>query len=324
LQLVSVLNPKNSVRNNCFVYTASRAKALRVITDTAAPSRIQINSRTEQDDHALRTTNDRLWTARRSPYSFEKDSTSIIRLSMRTYWIRIALGALGVFAVGMALIFVARKVIAKVRTVAETSDPITLPLAFVPFRLDGSRLGTFDRAVLIRKSPKEVSALNLSVKLVDSASAARLAGCALLARFTPRPKGGGSEFTDADFACVKPDSAAAAGAELFGEVAFEPGGLTLPLFVPADVASHFRRDMVDIQVDVSADSITRAADSIADAAGRVGDSMGEAASRMADSISALHEHRADSIREAALRMADSMRRRARLLRDSIRSAVRRP
>lgn len=227
---------------------------------------------------------------------------------MRNYWIRIVLGALGVFAAGMALIFVARRVIAKARTVAQTSNPITIPLAFVPFRLDGSRLGTFDRAVLIRKSPKEMSALHLSVKLADSAGAARLAGCGLLARFTERRTGGGAVLTDADFTCVKPDSVAPPGAEPFGRVVFQPGDLTAPLFVPADVARRLRGDLVDIRVDASVDSITGAADSVADAAGRAADSMGEA----------------DSIREAALRMADSMRRRAHLLRDSIRASLHRP
>jgi len=238
---------------------------------------------------------------------------------MRAYWLRIALGALGIFAVGMLLIAVARRAITRAKTVAESSDPITIPLVLVPFRLDGNRLGTFDRAVLIRKSPKEVTALDLAVTLTDSASAARLADCALLARLRTRHKGG-VEFSDADFTCVSPDSAAAHGAERFGEVAFEPGHLTVPLFVPAEVAQHFRRDMADIPAEAASD----AADSIADAAGRMADSIGDAASRAADSIATLHEHRADSIREAALHRADSVRRQAARLRDSIRAAVSHP
>jgi hypothetical protein len=238
---------------------------------------------------------------------------------MRTYWIRIALGALGVFAVGMVLITITRRAITKVRTVAESSDPISIPLALVPFRLDGNRLGTFDRAVLIRKSPKEVTALDLAVRLTDSASASRLADCALFARLLQerRPR---VEFYNADFTCLSPDSAAAHGAERFGEVAFEPGHLTLPLFVPKEVARNLRRGMADIQAETASD----AADSIADAADRMADSIGEAASRAADSIATLHEHRADSIRERALRRADSVRRQAARLRDSIRAAVARP
>jgi hypothetical protein len=239
---------------------------------------------------------------------------------MRTYWIRIALGALGVFAVGMVLITIARRAISKVKTVAESSDPISIPLALVPFRLDGNRLGTFDRAVLIRKSPKVVTALDLTVTLADSASAGRLAECAaLLARLRPQ-RHNDVEFSDADFTCLSPDSAAAHGAERFGEVAFEPGHLTRPLFVPAEVARNLRRGFADTRAETASD----AADSIADAADRMADSIGEAASRAADSIATLHEHRADSIRERALRRADSVRRHAARLRDSIRAAVARP
>jgi hypothetical protein len=236
---------------------------------------------------------------------------------MRTYWFRIVLGALGVFAVGMVVVTVARKAIAGMRAVARSSDPITIPLALVPFRLDGDRLGTFDRAVLIRKSPHEVSAIDLTVKLADSASASRLNGCALLARLNPEPKGNGGEFTDADFTCVRPDSATAHGAEAFGGVAFQPGGLNLPLFVPAEVARHFHRHMIDLNTE-------DATDSISDAADRRADSIGEAASRLADSIGAVHEHRADSARKSAHRLADSIRRQARRLRDSLRAAVPRP
>jgi hypothetical protein len=171
--------------------------------------------------------------------------------------------------------------------------------------------------VLIRKSPHEVRAIDLTVKLADSASASRLNGCALLARLNPQPKGDGGEFTDADFTCVRPDSATAHGAEAFGGVAFQPGGLNLPLFVPAEVARHFHRHMIDISPD-------DAADSISDAAARKADSIGDAASRMADSIGELHEHRADSVRESAQRLADSIRRQAQQLRDSIRAAVHHP
>ena len=238
---------------------------------------------------------------------------------MRTYWIKIVLGALGVFAVGMVLITITRHGITKAKRVAESSDPIRIPLAFVPFRLGGNRLGTFDRAVLIRKSPKEVTALDLAVTLTDSASAGRLAGCGLFARLL-QEQHRGVEFSDADFTCLSPDSAAAHGAERFGEVTFEPGHLTLPLFVPAEVARRLRKGMAEIHAETASDT----ADSIADAADRMADSISEAASRAADSIATLHEHRADSIRERALRKADSVRRQAARLRDSIRAAVARP
>jgi hypothetical protein len=236
---------------------------------------------------------------------------------MRHYWIRIALGALGVFAVGMVVVAIIRRIATTVKTVAESSDPITIPLAFVPFRLDGDRLGTFDRAVLIRKSPKKVTALDLGVKLGDSASVNRLEDCVLLAKFATKSAGGGAEFSDADFACLQPDSAVALGARPFGHVSFEPGGRTVALFVPAEVATHFRREMIGSDAGDTADSI-------ADAAARMADSISDAASQTADSIAAFHEHQADSARDLALRRADSVRRAAARLRDSIRASLHRP
>jgi hypothetical protein len=236
---------------------------------------------------------------------------------MRNYWLKIVLGALAVFAVGMALraAFIAVK--AKVKAVAESSAPISIPLAFVPFRLDGDRLGTFDRAVLIRKSPREVSAVRLAVKLSDSAAAARLNGCDLLARPSPSRHGQGAEFTDADFSCVKGDSVAAHGAERFGEVGFEPGNLSLALYVPADVARDLRREWSHRRADVGAEA---AADSIAAAAERMGDSIGEAAARFGDSVARVNERRGDSMANAARQHSDSVRQRARHLRDSLRAA----
>ena len=234
---------------------------------------------------------------------------------MRNYWLKIILGAFAVFAVGMGLraAYLATK--DRVTAIAQSSAPITIPLAFVPFQLDGYRLGTFDHAILIRKSPKHISGVRLGVKLSDSTGLARLAGCDLLANFKPAKKSG-AEFSDAEFACVKGDSAAAHGAERFGDVGFEPGGLNLALYVPKDVARRLRNEMihgVDIHADISADSA-------ADAAERMGDSIGEAAARMGDSIAQVNEVRADSIRDAALRKADSARRRALHFRDSIRAA----
>ena len=240
---------------------------------------------------------------------------------MRTYWLKIAIGALAVFAVGMAFRAAFLAVKARVRAVARSSDPISIPLAFVPFRLEGERLGTFDRAVLIRKSPKQVSSIRLGVKLTDSAASSRLSGCDLLAHLTPDRHGPGVEFNDAEFTCVKGDSVAAHGAERFGEVGFEPGDFSLALYVPSDVARDLRREWSSGSHPDPAEAARAEAigDSIAAAAERMGDSIGEAAARFGDSMSRVGELRGDSIAKAARRHADSVRRNARHLRDSLRA-----
>ena len=238
---------------------------------------------------------------------------------MRTYWLKIVLGALAVFAVGMGLRAAFLGVRSHLKAVADSSDPISIPLAFVPFQLDGDRLGTFDRLVLIRKSPKQVASVRLGVRLTDSAASARLSGCDLLARVTPKQRGAEADITDAEFTCVKGDSVVAHGAERFGEVGFEPGDFSVALYVPADVARRLRSEWSHgrAQGDPGATG-----DSIAAAAARMGDSISEAAARLGDSMARLGEMRGDSIADAARRQADSARARARHLRDSLRAAHR--
>jgi hypothetical protein len=244
---------------------------------------------------------------------------------MRTYWLKIALGAFAVFAVGMALRAAFLVVRARVREVARTSDPITIPLAFVPFRLEGARLGTFDQAVLIRKSPRQISSVRLGVKLTDSTASSRLSDCDLLAHFSPDRHGPADgpavEFNDAEFSCVKGDSVEAHGAERFGEVGFEPGGLSLALYVPSDVARNLRREWssglhFDAEQGANGEAM---GDSIAAAAERMGDSISEAAARFGDSMARVGQLRGDSIARAARRHADSMRKNAHHLRDSLRA-----
>ena len=66
---------------------------------------------------------------------------------MRNYWLRIALGAAAIFTVGMIGVSLARQGVGHVRGVVEGSGPITLPVAFVPFKLDGRKLGTITKVI---------------------------------------------------------------------------------------------------------------------------------------------------------------------------------
>ncbi len=235
---------------------------------------------------------------------------------MRDYWLKIILGALGIFAVGMGVITIGRAAIHKVHGVASTSEPISLPVVFVPFRLDGARLGTFDRLVVRRKSPDHVSGVDLQVKLSDSADMRRLEGCALLAKIDT---GGGQrhslEVHRAQFACIHGDSTPA-GTEAVGKISFEPGGYVARLLVPSAIAKDIRSEVIDARAEAAADSMAEAAD-------RTADSISEAASRMADSITAVSERRADSARERGQRLRDSLQSRAHRLRDSLQSRAHR-
>jgi hypothetical protein len=224
---------------------------------------------------------------------------------MRGYWLRILLGALGIFAVGMLVVTVVRATRARVKSVADSSDPITIPLPFVPFRLDGERLGTFERVVINRDAPDDVRSVDLHVDLGRSAATAKVERCSgILAQFRPGPAGESLTLHDAEFACVEDDSTQSA-LEQFGDVHFVPGDHVAPLLVPPELATKLRREMIQMRARRGDDSLAARAESIAAQAERTADSIGEAAGRMADSITRFHERYADSIRRAALRRADS-------------------
>jgi hypothetical protein len=224
---------------------------------------------------------------------------------MRTYWLRIVLGALGIFAVGMVVLTAVRATRSRVRSVAQTSDPITIPLPFVPFRIDGTRVGTFQRIVLNRDAPEDLRSVDLHVDLGDLAAVERIQQCkGILADLKHNAGAHGAALTDARFACVHDDSVQAQ-LEQFGQVHVVPGDRTVPLLVPPDMAAELRREMIQMRARRGDDSLAVRAESIATEAERTADSIGEAASHLADSITQFHERRADSIRRSALRRADS-------------------
>ena len=132
---------------------------------------------------------------------------------MRTYWFKILLGALGIFAVGMIGVTIVRSGIAKVNSVVHSDEPITIPLGLVPFAIAGERLGKLDHVTLYRESPNQVNEVELSVNLTDSLLAQGLSGCRLVANIEgdKRDRGVnikvGDDSTHANaFSCLSGDS----------------------------------------------------------------------------------------------------------------------
>ena len=99
---------------------------------------------------------------------------------MRNYWLRIGLGAFGVFAVGMLLWNLGQAGKRRVEHMVESADPITIPLALIPFQVDGQSLGTLRQVQILRSDPKKVEAVNFRVRLADSIADARLESCVLV------------------------------------------------------------------------------------------------------------------------------------------------
>ena len=214
---------------------------------------------------------------------------------MRNYWLRIALGAFGIFALGMMVWAMVQKGKHAMKQVVESDEPITIPLALIPFTVDGRSVGTLRQVQIIRSEPEKVKAVNFRVRLADSVSDSRLAQCILVV-------GGSLEKIDAQhaFSCVT--SADTVGGDLapVGEVRTQRG-TTYVLLAKAGALDSVKFDF-----------------------GRhreMADSIREAQQEFADSIREAEHERADSIRESAMGKADSIRAAAEVMSDSIRAHV---
>lgn len=151
----------------------------------------------------------------------------------RRYWLRIAFGAAAVFCVGMALILLARRSIAEVKGLAQSSRPIGIPLGILPFNVDGVRLGKVSRLELLRSVPNDIAGFRLQVRLQDSAAADGLKDCNLTVNDP-------DSFADhGGFTCEAGDSVKGP-LERVGEVVFEPGGVVRAIFAPAEKVSKWR------------------------------------------------------------------------------------
>lgn len=202
---------------------------------------------------------------------------------MRGYWVRIVLKALGIAAVGIAIVTMARRGAEATHRVVETADPISIPLAFIPFNLDGQRVGAVKRLRILRSAPESVTGFNIRVEVADLATYEALSrGCVLSIENPTRLS------PNSSFSCQASD--AVPGLEAFGsvEVLLAEGSNTridVPLFLPTHVIHEFR--------------------------GRGADSGAVATSLMtADSVANAMRRMADSIRQQTRAYADSVRREA--------------
>lgn len=210
---------------------------------------------------------------------------------MQRYWVRIALGALAIFTVGMALIALARNGIRQFDALAKSDRPIGIPLALLPFRLDGDQLGTVRRLELLRSAPRKVTGIRLTVRLQDSSAVDDLRDCTLTVR-EPVAFGGRHGFS-----CATSADSASEQLERIGDIVIEPGGMVRAILAPAAQAAEWRANLYD----------TAAAQ--AELAGlkaeRLADSSARAVTIRADSTHAVIDIRGDSAKPLVQLQADS-------------------
>jgi hypothetical protein len=209
---------------------------------------------------------------------------------MRNYWLRIIFGAVAVFAVGMVGVTLARQGMGRVRGVVEGSGPITVPVPFLPFRLDGEKLGTIQRIRINRLAPKQVSSVNLTVHLADSVPSSRLDHCILVAEGFERLN---SETT---VLCSIPDDTVGEDLVPVGRITLAGSGRSYPLLMARDAIQELTDSDVVFVGEDSLGAITRHADSIGQAAKRLTDSILEAKRPALESLGVELPRRPNAVR----------------------------
>jgi hypothetical protein len=236
---------------------------------------------------------------------------------MRNYWLKIMSGALIVFVVGMLGVTLVRHGMNQVSDVVRGTGPISLPIAFIPFEMGGTKLGKLDRVVLERTAPKKISSVRVDVNLEDSLVAQGLSQCKLAANFDASDEehskgihiktGKGHEGT---FRCLSPSEADSTFVE-FGQAVLHPGDVSLALFLPRDLVNELQTGNFLSDTSEKADSISEAMealeDSINDAQEKKEDSLREQNQRLAESLRVAGRKRIDSIKVATLKLADSIK-----------------
>jgi hypothetical protein len=222
---------------------------------------------------------------------------------MRNYWLRIIVGAVAIFAVGMVGVTLARQGMSHVRGVVEGSGPITLPVRFLPFKLDGERIGTIESIRIMRNAPKEVRSVNLRVRLADSVNPGRLDPCILVAE--------GFEDIDDQTTVLCSNAKDTVGEDLVavGTIKLRRSERSFQLFMARDAIQQIAdSDFVFVGED-SADALARQGDSIAQVTQRMTDSILESQRPQLESLGVEVPRRPPGSHNPKPRVADSLRHR---------------
>lgn len=233
---------------------------------------------------------------------------------MRTYWLKIAAGAFGIFAVGMLLITGVRGVKSKVTSTLNSSDPIPIPLiGLVPFRLDSQKLGSVQRVEFLRSDPHHVAGVRVVISLPESIGADRLRACQIALDDVDNI----SEKTT--FRC-QAQGAIPAGIVPFGELAIHGRPETFPLLLPEKAVQELQQ--TEIRLDHNGLHINNPHDQVVQARNdSIRDAISARIDARTDSIDQLKD-RAGELEDSATSLSAAGRRRVQHSADSVRVVMR--
>ncbi len=210
---------------------------------------------------------------------------------MTRYWIKIALGAALVFAVGMLVVSVFKIGKQSVAEITEGTGPIRIPLMLVPFNLDGERLGTMRGLVILRDSAQKPAGLELSVAVPDSLAPERLQTCILALLPTSDTTG----IVPTNFTCASTDDTVGRRLVQFGELRLRNRSESFPLLAPEDKVQEIREQSGSRMSGMD------------EAAQYARDSIVEVRQEMIDSILSAAESQQQERHAEAMRLVDSIR-----------------
>jgi len=155
---------------------------------------------------------------------------------MTRYWIKIAAGAILIFALGMAVWYGVRRGVGAVHVVMDTDQPISIPIKFATFRLDGVPLGKIDHIRLMRSAPKRLVAAEITVRLDSASYQERLRHCVVRLNSLDRLD------ENTTFVCAASGDSSVGGAfEPFGQLLVEGTDVAIPLMLPASDVRDMQR-----------------------------------------------------------------------------------
>lgn len=160
---------------------------------------------------------------------------------MRNIWVKIGLGAGGIFAAGMLLVTIGKFSKAKIEDLVNSDSDIRIPLmGIIPFQLGDLKLGDLRRLTLLRDAPKHLTGVRVEARLGDSASVDPFKDCAFLTVNDPEHVNENTRFS-----CVRDT----VGLASFGTVEIkhvqggEPTTLVRTLVLPAEQIRQLQEGM---------------------------------------------------------------------------------
>jgi hypothetical protein len=160
---------------------------------------------------------------------------------MSLYWLKIGGGALAIFGVGMTGITAAKKGAEGIKSVASSSVQHIIrdvPAKFLAFRLHGDRIGTLRSLDVTSEGDWSANSVTMNVALNGPESNADLGTCNLAAEdFRHRND-------DVNFRCVSKAEIEDEELAQVGEVHFEPGDFTRPLYLPEHQLRRLERTKI--------------------------------------------------------------------------------